>query len=128
MPHLTIEASPALLDAIDWNAALAELHHALAAPGWAVLDDLKSRVHPIAWGLCGRDAQALQLIATLTLTNPRPEDVCQQMARTVLEHLTRRVEALAPQDGAAPWTQCCVFLQPHDKARYFKQQWHPPAR
>lgn len=128
MPHLTIEVSPALLDAIDWPAALTDLHRALAAPGWAALDDLKSRVLPIAHGVCGTDAQAQQLIATLTLTNPRPHDVSQQMARTVFEHLSRHVEAVAPGNGAAPWVQCCVFLQLHARADYFKQQWNAPAR
>src|SRR2546427_5927665 len=72
MPHIAIEVSPSLLPSIQWEPVLHAMHLALAERGWARLADLKSRVAPIAVGLCGDDPHAQQLIATLTLTNPRP--------------------------------------------------------
>ena len=123
MPHIVIEASPALLGAIGWQPVLRELHRALAESGWAAMGDMKSRVHPIAAGLCGEDPAAQQLIATLTLTNPRPPLVCRQMAEMVHVHLSRAIDALGP--GA--WTQCCVFLRDVPKSHYVKRQWPSPA-
>lgn len=126
MPHITIEVSPSLLAAIDWAPVLRTLHTALAEQGWAKLLDLKSRVVPIAFELCGADAQAQQLVATLTLTNPRPTEVCNAMARTVFDHLAQAIDEA--QVSPAAWTQCCVFLREHPKAQYLKRQWHaPPA-
>lgn len=123
MPHIVIEASPQLLAAIEWEPALRALHAALAAPGWARLADLKSRVSPISVGLCGADPKAQQLIATLALTNPRSPETCADMAEAVIEHLSRAIAA-CPQSH--PWVQCCVFLQEHPKSHYLKRQWNAP--
>lgn len=123
MPHIAIEISPALSAAIDWTRVLPDLHRALAEPGWAALDDLKSRVHPIAQELCGATPTSQQLIATLTLTNPRPPEVCRQMADTLLAHLSQAIAAQAPRE----WVQCCVFLHEVPKGGYLKQQWNRPA-
>jgi len=123
MPHIAIEVSPALCGAIDWEARLATLHRALAASGWARLDDLKSRVQPIAAGLCGEDRRAQQLIATLILTNPRPPETCLQMAQLVHAHLSQAVEDCRPEG----WVQCCVLLRELPRTRYFKRQWQAPA-
>lgn len=123
MPHIAIEISPALSAAIDWNTVLPGLHQALAEPGWAALDDLKSRVHPIAQELSGAAPASQQLIATLTLTNPRPPQVSRQMAETLYAHLSQAIAAQAPGE----WVQCCVFLHEVPKGSYLKQQWNPPA-
>ncbi len=123
MPHLVIEVSPSLLAAIEWEPELHSLHVALAERGWARLADLKSRVTPIAMELCGVDRQAQQLIATLTLTNPRPPETCTAMAEMVFDHLCRVVGA---QSETASWVQCCMFLQTHPKSHYLKRQWNAP--
>lgn len=121
MPHIAIEVSPPLLAAINWAPVLHGLHASLVEPGWAALADLKSRVVPIAIELCGADPQAQQLIATLTLTNPRPPETCKAMTETVLDHLSRALAAAHPAPTA--WTQCCVFLREHPKSHYLKRQW-----
>ena len=121
MPHIAIEVSPPLLAAIDWTPVLHGMHTALATSGWAALEDLKSRVVPIAIELCGVDPQAQQLIATLTLTNPRPPQTCSAMAETVLAHLSRAIVAAHPMPAA--WIQCCVFLREHPQSHYLKRQW-----
>lgn len=125
MPHISIEISPALSAGVDWNTLLPGLHQALAEPGWAALDDLKSRVHLIAHELCGAAPApaSQQLIATLTLTNPRPPQVCRQMAETLLCHLSQAIAAQAP----GRWVQCCVFLHEVPKGNYLKQQWNLSA-
>lgn len=123
MPHIAMQASPALLAAIEWGPVLKGLHAALAQSGWAKLSDLKSRVVPIVAELCGDDPQAQQLIATLTLTNPRPPQICTAMAEMVLEHLSLALRARPEQ---AAWVQCCVFLQEHPKSHYLKRQWNEP--
>lgn len=132
MPHIAIEVSPSLLPSIQWEPVLHAMHLALAKRGWARLADLKSRVAPIAVGLCGDDPHAQQLIATLTLTNPRPPQMCSAMAEVVFEHLSRAIGAIgaigpfeAPPESAA-WVQCCVFLQEHPKSHYLKRQWNAP--
>lgn len=132
MPHIAIEVSPSLLPSIQWEPVLHAMHLALAERGWARLADLKSRVAPIAVGLCGEDPHAQQLIATLTLTNPRPPQTCSAMAEVVFEHLSRAIGAIgaigpfeAPLESAA-WVQCCVFLQEHPKSHYLKRQWNAP--
>src|SRR3989442_8972983 len=84
MPHIAIEVSPSLLPSIQWEPVLHAMHLALAERGWARLADLKSRVAPIAVGLCGDEPHAQQLIATLTLRSEehtselqsRPHLVC----------------------------------------------------
>jgi 5-carboxymethyl-2-hydroxymuconate isomerase len=123
MPHIAIEISPALLAAIDWKPVLHELHVALSGRGWAGLADLKSRMTLISAELCGADPQAQQLIATLTLTNPRPAETCTQMAEMVLDHLS---SAIGRHPEMAAWVQCCVFLQEHPKSQYLKRQWNAP--
>lgn len=123
MPHISIEASPALVGAVDWPTTLQGLHAELAHEGWAALADLKSRVHPIAAELCGADPGALQLVATLTLTRPRPPHICERMADTVSRHLSSAVNALQPR----PWIQCCVFLRLHPLDHYRKRQWNAPG-
>jgi 5-carboxymethyl-2-hydroxymuconate isomerase len=124
MPHIAIEVSPPLLAAIDWAPVLHGMHSMLAERGWAALADLKSRVVPIAVELCGVDPHAQQLIATLTLTNPRPPETCNAMAETVLDHLSRAVAVASPT--SADWIQCCVFLREHPKSHYLKRQWELP--
>ncbi len=132
MPHIAIEVSPSLLPSIQWEPVLHAMHLALAERGWARLADLKSRVAPIAVGLCGEDPHAQQLIATLTLTNPRPPQMCSAMAEVVLGHLSRAIGAIGatgPIDAhpeAAAWVQCGVFLQEHPKSHYLKRQWNAP--
>lgn len=132
MPHIAIEVSPSLLPSIQWEPVLHAMHLALAERGWARLADLKSRVAPIAVGLCGGDPHAQQLIATLTLTNPRPPQMCSAMAEVVLEHLSRAIGATGPigpidaHPEPAAWVQCCVFLQEHPKSHYLKRQWNAP--
>ncbi|MDP9917467.1 5-carboxymethyl-2-hydroxymuconate isomerase [Variovorax boronicumulans] len=123
MPHIAIEVSSSLFAAIEWEPVLHAMHLALAARDWAELGDLKSRVTPIAVELCGADPQAQQLIATLTLTNPRPPKTCAAMAQMVLDHLSR-VVGERPETSA--WVQCCVFLREHPKSHYLKRQWHAP--
>lgn len=124
MPHIVIEGSPPLLAAIEWEPVLHALHLALAERGWAGLADLKSRVMPIAAELAGADRNALQLVATLTLTNPRPPETSAAMAAMVFEHLCAATEA--SPGSAAAWVQCCVFLREHPKSHYLKQQWNAP--
>lgn len=123
MPHIAIEASPSLLAAIVWEPVFQALHAELADRGWAALADLKSRVTRIDAQLCGADPQAQQLIATLTLTNPRPPETCAAMAQMVFDHLRRAIDA---HPEIAAWVQCCVFLQEHPKSHYLKRQWNPP--
>lgn len=123
MPHIAIEVSPVLFDRIDWDARLEALHQALADAGWARLEDLKSRVQPVAAGLCGGDRQAQQLIATLILTNPRPPEICLRMAQLVHDRLSQAVE----DSRHAGWVQCCVLLRELPKTHYFKRQWQEPA-
>lgn len=123
MPHITVEVSSSLYAAIEWQPVMHALHLALAERGWAALADLKSRVVPIAVELCGNDPNAQQLIATLTLTNTRPPEMSGAMAQTVLEHLSRGIEA---RPEPARWVQCCVFLREHPKPQYFKRQWNAP--
>lgn len=123
MPHIAIEVSPSLLASIQWEPVLHAMHLALAGRGWARLADLKSRVAPISAGLCGGDPHAQQLIATLTLTNPRPPEMCSAMAEVVLEHLAR---AIGAHPALAAWVQCCVFLRQHPKSHYLKRQWNAP--
>lgn len=122
MPHIVIDASAPLLARIDWQPVLHELHQALAEKGWAALEDLKSRVQPMAHELSGSDDGAQQLIATLILTNPRPPAVCQRMAELVHAHLSRAIEAARPD----AWVQCCLFLHEFPKLQYFKRQWNAP--
>lgn len=123
MPHLRIEVSPALHRALDWAALLPALHQGLAGPGWAALDDLKTRVLVLGQELAGDDAQGQQLVATLITTNPRPPEVLQAMQQAVLAGLHAAVARAAPPN----WVQCCVFLQPMARADYAKQQWPPDA-
>lgn len=123
MPHISIEVSSPLLAAIQWEQVLHTMHLALAQRGWATLEDLKSRVTPIAAGLCGVDPQAQQLIATLTLTNPRPPETCAAMAAMVLDHLS---QAIDDRPALSAWVQCCVFLREHPKSHYLKRQWNTP--
>ena len=123
MPHITVEVSSSLFTTIEWTPVMHALHLALAERGWAALADLKSRVVPIAVELCGTDPNAQQLIATLTLTNPRPSEMSCAMAQAVLEHLSHAVES---RPELAGWVQCCVFLREHPKAQYFKRQWNAP--
>ena len=126
MPHIAIEVSPSLLPSIQWEPVLHAMHLALAERGWARLADLKSRVAPIAVGLCGEDPHAQQLIATLTLTNPRPPQMCSAMAEVVFEHLARAIGPIDAHPESAAWVQCCVFLQEHPKSHYLKRQWKAP--
>lgn len=128
MPHIVIEASPALVEAIAWPQVLRGIHEHLCASGWAAPADMKSRVLPIVAGLCGEDSAARQLVATLVLTNPRPAQVCEQMAAAVHEHLSHAIEAIEANNAAGPgaWTQCCVFLREVPKAHYLKRQWNAP--
>lgn len=123
MPHIAVEVSPALLAAIEWEPVLQGLHAAIAERGWARLADLKSRMASIAVELCGADPQAQQLIATLTLTNPRPPETCAAMAEMVFDHFSRSIGA---DTGTPGWVQCCVFLQEHPKSHYLKRQWNAP--
>lgn len=123
MPHLRIEVSPALHHVLDWAVLLPALHQGLAGPGWAALDDLKTRVLVLDQELAGDDARGQQLVATLITTNPRPPEVLQAMQRAVLAGLHAAVARAAPPH----WVQCCVFLQPLARVDYTKQQWRPDA-
>ncbi|MFY3985929.1 hypothetical protein ACOTJH_28340 [Achromobacter xylosoxidans] len=111
MPHIAIDASPALIEGIDWRTTLVSLHRQLSDMGWANLSDLKSRVQPIAVEFSGDDSTALQLIATLALTNPRPFEISQKMAETVQAHPSSAIDRLP----ISAWVQCCVFLDEHPK-------------
>jgi len=123
MPHIAIEVSPPLLAAVDWAQVLQAMHVALAERGWARMEDLKSRVMPIAVSVCGLDLQAQQLIATLTLTNRRPPQTSDAMAALVFDHMSGAIDM---HPGLTFWVQCCVFLQEHPKPRYLKRQWNAP--
>jgi len=123
MPHIAIQASPELLAAIPWERVLHQLHAEMGEQGHARLHDMKSRVQPIAAGLCGLDGAALQLVATLTLTNPRTPEVISLMSGRVLARLSEAIDAHAPR----AWIQCCVFVQELPRQHYLKEQWNPPT-
>lgn len=117
MPHIDIVVSTDLGKNIAWRDTLRSLHAELASRGYAALGDLKSRVRYCDFALSGEDFEAAQVVATLTMTNPRPEDVMEAMAAIVFDHLGRAVERVAGER----WTQCCVFHQFVPKDRYLKR-------
>lgn len=123
MPHITIDTSALLAKSIDWLEVLQGLHEEMAARGWATLNDMKSRVHANHAALAGSDATALQLVATLAMTNPRPKEVQQAMAEAVMRHLSRAIQSR----HHLQWVQCCVIVTEIPKDCYLKQQWNLPT-
>lgn len=117
MPHIDIVVSPELGKKITWQDTLCAIHAELAAQGFAAITDLKGRVRFCDIAVSGVEPAADQVVATLTMTNPRPEETMEAMANIVFEHLGRAVENVAGDR----WTQCCVFHQLVPKSRYLKR-------
>jgi 5-carboxymethyl-2-hydroxymuconate isomerase len=120
MPHIVIESTPRLFVAIDFVALFSALHRRLAADGHAVLDDFKSRVHVTDRYLAGDDPDAEFVVARLVTTNPRPKTTQRAMAALIHDALRAAIEA-APRSY---WWQCCVLIEPFDKADYLKTDSH----
>jgi 5-carboxymethyl-2-hydroxymuconate isomerase len=120
MPHIVIESTPRLSVAVNFVALFSALHHRLAADGHAVLDDFKSRVHVTDLHLAGNDRQAEFVVVRLITTNPRPKDAQRAMATMIHDVLRAAIEA----EPRPYWWQCCVLIEPFDKANYLKTDSH----
>jgi 5-carboxymethyl-2-hydroxymuconate isomerase len=120
MPHILIESTPRLCAAIDFVALLSAVHHRIAADGHAMLDDFKSRVHVADRHLAGDDTDAEFVVARLVTTNPRPKAAQRAMAALIHGALRAAIEA-KPRPY---WWQCCVLIEPFDKADYLKTDSH----
>jgi 5-carboxymethyl-2-hydroxymuconate isomerase len=120
MPHIVIESTPRLFVAIDFVALFSAVHHRLAADGHAVLDDFKSRVHVTDRYLAGDDPDAEFVVARLVTTNPRPKTTQRAMAALIHDALRAAIEA----EPRSYWWQCCVLIEPFDKADYLKTDSH----
>lgn len=116
MPHIAIEVTPRLAGALDFVAVFSEMHQRIADSGTALLHDFKSRVHLTERHLAGDDRAAEFVIARLMTTNPRPKSEQQAMARIVHDVLRRAIE----EEQKPYWWQCCVFIEPFEKADYLK--------
>jgi 5-carboxymethyl-2-hydroxymuconate isomerase len=120
MPHIVIESTPRLSAAIDFVALFSAVHHRIAADGHAVLDDFKSRVHITNRHLAGDDTEAEFVVARLVTTNPRPKHAQRAMAAVIHDALRAAIEA----EPRPYWWQCCVLIEPFDKADYLKTDSH----
>ena len=116
MPHITIEATLALAEAIDFVPLFAAIHERLAAEGHGLRDDFKSRMLVARQHLAGVDRHAEFVVARLITTVPRPKTVQRDMARIIHDLLTEAIRSSAP----ACWWQCCVLNEPFEADDYFK--------
>lgn len=116
MPHIVVEATPRLAAALDFPELFGLIHRAIAAEGHARLEDFKSRVHVTQAHLAGVDPGGEFLLARLVITNPRPLETRQAMARVVHDTLRDAIAATEP----GTWWQCCVLTEAFEKTAYLK--------
>lgn len=116
MPHISVEATPRLAQALDFPVLFADIHARMEAGGYAKAGDFKSRVLTTTSHLAGQDADGEFLVARLMTTNPRPTEAQHAMCAIVRDVLTAAIEAAAPPY----WWQCCVLNEPFPRADYFK--------
>jgi 5-carboxymethyl-2-hydroxymuconate isomerase len=116
MPHIIIEATPRLAEATDFKVVMMSIHRRLAESNFAVMDNLKSRVHVTHFQLAGDDPDGEFVVARLITTHARPDSELRAMASIIHDAL---VEAMAGQLHPY-WWQCCVLLEPTDKSKYLK--------
>jgi 5-carboxymethyl-2-hydroxymuconate isomerase len=120
MPHISVEATPRLAEALNFPALFRSIHRQLAGEGHGRLEDFKSRVVPVTAFAAGEDEAAEFLVARLVTTTPRPPEVQRAMAKVVHDVLAEAIAALS----AAYWWQCCVLNEAHEPADYFKTDSH----
>lgn len=111
MPHLVIEITNGLLPTPRSSScllqALGDIHAEFARHGYAKEEDMKSRVVVADTALAGANASAEFIVATLSMTRPRPEPIQRAMGELVHARLERFIEE---GDSACSW-QCCVFFR-----------------
>lgn len=120
MPHLVIEVTGAMLPQREGAAsllpALREIHAEFARLCYAKEEDMKSRVVIADAALAGADADAQFIVATLSMTQPRPEAMQRAMGALIHARLQRFIEDRDP----GCWWQCCVFFRYVGSEAYIK--------
>ena len=116
MPHISVEVTPRLAEALDFPPLFAAIHRRLAEGGYAKAGDFKSRAHVTAAHLAGEDPEGEFLVARLITTNPRPTEAQHAMCTIVRDVFEAAITA-APRPY---WWQCCVLNEPFLRADYFK--------
>lgn len=119
MPHLVIEITEGLLPASGAAGllpALQDIHAELERMGYAKQDDMKSRVIVADTALAGADPGGQFIVATLSMTQPRPETMQKAMGRLIHARLQRFIEEREPRC----WWQCCVFFRYVGSEGYIK--------
>ncbi|GJI94827.1 hypothetical protein RugamoR57_15450 [Duganella caerulea] len=122
MPHLVIEVTRELLPqpggAKSLLPVLGDIHNEFSHLGFARLEDMKSRVVVQDAALAGGDEEAQFIVATLTMTQDRPQTMQRAMGDLIRSRLHRYIES---QQLACSW-QCCVFFRHVGTEGYIKSQ------
>ena len=119
MPHLIFETTPQLSRAIDFPALMRTIHEQLVTRGYAVLVDLKSRLHAAEHYLIGDDLTAQFLVIRLILTKSRDKQTQQAMGELVHNIARDVIEKIGLSVG---W-QCSVLVIDSSRAPYLKTVW-----
>lgn len=120
MPHIVVEATSRLATTLDFASLLSDIHQRIADSGDAKLNDFKSRVHVTDRHLAGTDFDAEFLVARLITTNPRPKSTQRAMAQIIHDVMRDAIE----REPRPYWWQCCVLIEPFEKADYLKTDSH----
>lgn len=116
MPHITFETTRLLWSMLPFDSIMLDIHRQIADLGHARLSDFKSRVLVSEHSLAGDRRDGEFVVARLTMTNPRSDEVQHEMALVVHDIVRKAIENLAPPF----WWQCCVFIENFDKHNYVK--------
>ena len=119
MPHLIFETTPEFSRSIDFPVLMRTIHEQLVTRGYAVLVDLKSRMHAAEHYLIGDDLTTQFLVIRLILTKSRDKQTQQAMGQLVHDIARDAIEKIGLSVG---W-QCSVLVIDSSRAPYIKTLW-----